>query len=97
MTTGALHDAGVNRSRGSFDRDTPEERAHFPEGIDPRSQSLQITRGGQLVGVLNWFATHATSMTSHSSSPPRTTRATPRGTGNARSPVRTTSQATPPD
>ena len=66
VTTGTLHDAGVNRSRGSFERDTPEERAHFPEGIDPRSQSLQITRDGQLVGVLNWFATHATSMTSHS-------------------------------
>ncbi|WP_010539874.1 neutral/alkaline non-lysosomal ceramidase N-terminal domain-containing protein [Dietzia alimentaria] len=65
VTTGALHDAGVNRSRGSFDRDTVDERAHFPAGIDPRSQSLQITRGGQLVGVLNWFATHATSMTSH--------------------------------
>ena len=66
VTTGALHDAGVQRSRGSFDRDTPEERAHFPDGIDPRSQSLQVTRGGQLVGVLNWFAAHATSMTSHS-------------------------------
>ncbi|WP_314037619.1 neutral/alkaline non-lysosomal ceramidase N-terminal domain-containing protein [Dietzia sp. CH92] len=65
VTTGVLHDAGVQRSRGSFERDAPEERAHFPEGIDPRSQSLQITRGGQLVGVLNWFATHATSMTSH--------------------------------
>ena len=66
VTTGTLHDAGRNRSRGSFDRDTADERAHFPEGIDPRSQSLQITRGGQLVGVLNWFAVHATSMTSHS-------------------------------
>ncbi|MCT2119910.1 neutral/alkaline ceramidase [Dietzia cinnamea] len=65
VTTGTLRDAGVQRSRGSFERDTPEERAHFPEGIDPRSQSLQITRGGRLVGVLNWFATHATSMTSH--------------------------------
>lgn len=65
VTTGVLHDAGVNRSRGSFERDAPEERAHFPEGIDPRSQSLQITRDGQLAGVLNWFAAHATSMTSH--------------------------------
>src|SRR5690606_33170838 len=54
VTTGTLHDAGVQRSRGSFDRDAPEERAHFPEGIDPRSQSLQITRDGRLVGVLNW-------------------------------------------
>lgn len=65
VTTGTLHDAGVNRSRGSFDRDSPDERAHFPAGIDPRSQSLQITRDGRLVGVLNWFAAHATSMTSH--------------------------------
>ncbi|WP_346995589.1 neutral/alkaline non-lysosomal ceramidase N-terminal domain-containing protein [Dietzia sp. SLG310A2-38A2] len=63
VTTGSLHDAGVNRSRGSFDRDTADERAHFPTGIDPRSQSLQITRGERLVGVINWFASHATSMT----------------------------------
>ncbi|MBB1025244.1 neutral/alkaline ceramidase [Dietzia sp. DQ12-76] len=63
VTTGHLHDAGVNRSRGSFDRDPAEERAHFPTGIDPRSQSLQVTRGGNLVGVINWFASHATSMT----------------------------------
>lgn len=63
VTTGALHDAGANRSRGSFDRDTAEERAHFPAGIDPRSQSLQVTRGGTLVGILNWFATHSTNMT----------------------------------
>ncbi|MBB1013210.1 neutral ceramidase [Dietzia kunjamensis] len=65
VTTGVLHDAGVQRSLGSFDRDTPEERAQFPAGIDPRSQSLQITRDGRLVGVLNWFGVHATSMTSH--------------------------------
>ncbi|GAA1054208.1 neutral/alkaline non-lysosomal ceramidase N-terminal domain-containing protein [Dietzia natronolimnaea] len=63
VTTGHLYDAGVNRSRGSFDRDTADERAHFPTGIDPRSQSLQITRGERLVGVINWFASHATSMT----------------------------------
>ena len=67
VAAAVLHrrDAGVQRSRGSFDRDTPEERAQFPAGIDPRSQSLQITRDGRLVGVLNWFGVHATSMTSH--------------------------------
>ncbi|PAY24586.1 hydrolase [Dietzia natronolimnaea] len=63
VTTGHLHDAGVNRSRGSFERDPAEERAQFPTGIDPRSQSLQVTRDGSLVGVINWFASHATSMT----------------------------------
>ncbi|WP_238556326.1 neutral/alkaline non-lysosomal ceramidase N-terminal domain-containing protein [Dietzia sp. UCD-THP] len=63
VTTGHLHDAGVNRSRGSFDLDPAEERAQFPTGIDPRSQSLQVTRSGSLVGVINWFASHATSMT----------------------------------
>lgn len=65
ITSAELFDAGANCSRESFERDTPEERKHFPQAIDPRSQSLQITRGGKLVGVLNWFSVHATSMTSH--------------------------------
>lgn len=60
-----LLDASVNRSRPAFDRDRPEERAHFPAAIDPRSQTLQMYRGEQLVGVLNWFGCHATSMTKH--------------------------------
>ena len=65
VTTGVLTDAGVNRSRGSFDRDPEADRAALPGAIDPRSQSLQITRDGRLVGVLNWFSSHGTSMTAH--------------------------------
>ena len=65
ITTGQLTDAGVNRSLPSFRRDRPEEQRHFPAAVDPRSQSLQVTRGGRLVGVINWFSSHATSMTSH--------------------------------
>lgn len=60
-----LRDAGVNRSPGSFDRDHPDEKAALPGGIDPRSLTLRVERGGRLVGVLNWFSSHATSMTSH--------------------------------
>ena len=60
-----LSGASVNRSRPAFDQDSAEERSQFPQGIDPRSQTLQMYRNGTLVGVLNWFASHATSMTKH--------------------------------
>ncbi|MDG3013309.1 neutral/alkaline non-lysosomal ceramidase N-terminal domain-containing protein [Speluncibacter jeojiensis] len=62
MTRGQLDDAGVNRSPKAFDRDPAADKAPFPLKIDPNSVNLQITRGGKLVGVINWFATHGTSM-----------------------------------
>ena len=57
-----LTNAGVNRSTQAFDANPAEDKAAFPAGIDPRSQTLQMYRGGELVGVLNWFGEHATSM-----------------------------------
>ncbi|WP_281249995.1 neutral/alkaline non-lysosomal ceramidase N-terminal domain-containing protein [Rhodococcoides yunnanense] len=60
ITTGTLDDAGVNRSERAFNRDP--DGAQFPGKIDPRSVNLQLARGGELVGVINWFATHGTSM-----------------------------------
>lgn len=60
---GELHDASVNRSRRSFDRNPEEERAVFPGGIDPQTTVLGVRREGRLVGAVNWFATHGTSMT----------------------------------
>ena len=62
LTRGTLTDAGVNRSHDAFDRDPASDKAALPGGIDPNSVNLQITRGGKLVGVVNWFATHGTSM-----------------------------------
>ena len=58
-----LHDASSNRSRPAFDLNPAEDRAFFPEAIDPQTTVLAIQRGGQMVGAINWFATHCTSMT----------------------------------
>ncbi|RRQ26752.1 hydrolase [Rhodococcus sp. Eu-32] len=60
IASGSLDDAGVNRSPMAFDRNPDRDR--FSDRIDPRSVNLQVTRGGELVGVVNWFATHGTSM-----------------------------------
>ncbi|HET6964099.1 MAG TPA: neutral/alkaline non-lysosomal ceramidase N-terminal domain-containing protein [Acidimicrobiales bacterium] len=58
-----LHDASVNRSPSSFERNPQEDRSFFPGGIDPQSTVLGVERDGRLVGAINWFATHGTSMT----------------------------------
>ncbi|MGL4306127.1 MAG: neutral/alkaline non-lysosomal ceramidase N-terminal domain-containing protein [Mycobacteriaceae bacterium] len=63
LTQGSLHDASANRSIESFNADPDEDRAFFPDAIDPSSVNLQVSRNGKLVGVLNWFATHGTSLT----------------------------------
>jgi neutral ceramidase len=61
LAFGELHDASVNRSQSSFELNP--DRAHFPGAVDPQTTLLMIERGGELVGVVNWFPTHGTSMT----------------------------------
>ncbi|OBK81530.1 alkaline ceramidase [Mycolicibacter heraklionensis] len=63
LAVGRLHDASSNRSPSSFARNPESERAHFPDKIDPQTTLLRIERDGRLVGAVNWFATHGTSMT----------------------------------
>jgi neutral ceramidase len=63
LSHGELHDASVNRSPLAFARNPAEERAFFPDAIDPQTTLLRIERDGKVVGALNWFATHNTSMT----------------------------------
>jgi neutral ceramidase len=63
LVHGELWDASVNRSRVAFERNPASDRAHFPDAIDPQTTLLRIRRGGRLVGTVNWFATHNTSMT----------------------------------
>jgi neutral ceramidase len=63
LAAGQLHDASINRSPSSFARNPDADRAHFPDAIDPLTTLLRIERDGQLVGAVNWFATHGTSMT----------------------------------
>ncbi len=60
---GHLRDASVNRSAESFARNPPEDRAFFPDAIDPQTTLLVIEREGTMVGAVNWFPTHGTSMT----------------------------------
>ena len=63
LAFGELSGASVNRSPTSFDLDPAEERAVFPDRIDPQTTLLTISRAGRLAGAVNWFATHGTSMT----------------------------------
>jgi neutral ceramidase len=63
LSRGELHDASVNRSPTSFDRNPESDRECFPNRIDPQTTLLRVERGGRTVGAINWFATHGTSMT----------------------------------
>jgi neutral ceramidase len=85
LAHGELHDASINRSRVAFERNPQADREFFPHGIDPQTTVLRIERDGRVVGVINWFATHGTSMTNQNRLISSDTRATPRCTGSARS------------
>lgn len=63
LNRGELTDASANRSQAAFDLDPDEERAHFPGSVDTMTTLLRIERKGVLVGAINWFAVHNTSMT----------------------------------
>lgn len=65
LAHGQLHDASINRSRSSFDRNPDADKAVFPDAIDPQTTLLRIARDGKAVGAINWFPTHGTSMSNH--------------------------------
>lgn len=54
-------DAGVNRSKTSWDRNPEEDKNELPNGVDTRSVTLHVSRGGQQVGLINWYSLHPTS------------------------------------
>lgn len=60
---GELHDASANRSRDAFVLNPPDEKALFPNAIDPQVTVLRLRQGGRDVGAITWFATHGTSLT----------------------------------
>ena len=62
LSRGELHDASVNRSPSAFALNPDADRAHFPDAVDPMSTVLRLERDGRPVGVVNWFATHGTSL-----------------------------------
>lgn len=63
LNRGELTTASANRSQAAFDLDPDADRAHFPGAIDTMTTLLRIERDGGLVGAINWFAVHNTSMT----------------------------------
>jgi neutral ceramidase len=63
LSHGELRDASVNRSPAAWARNPPSDKAFFPDAIDPQTTLLRIERDGVPIGVINWFATHGTSMT----------------------------------
>ena len=63
LARGELRDASVNRSPQSFARNPESDRAQFPDAIDPTTTVLRLERDGRMIGVINWFATHGTSLT----------------------------------
>jgi neutral ceramidase len=63
LSRGVLDNASVNRSPQSFARNPEADKSHFPDAIDPQTTLLRVERGGRVVGAINWFATHGTSMT----------------------------------
>ncbi|NLU84442.1 neutral/alkaline non-lysosomal ceramidase N-terminal domain-containing protein [Rhodococcus sp. HNM0569] len=58
-----LHDASANRSAEAFDRNPEDDKAHFPDKIDPAVTVLRFRQGGRDIGAITWFATHGTSLT----------------------------------
>ncbi|WP_202033115.1 neutral/alkaline ceramidase [Nocardioides sp. WS12] len=60
-----LTNSSVNRARSAFNRNPAADRAVFPDAIDSQSTTMQVRRNGGLVGAINWFPVHATSMSTH--------------------------------
>jgi neutral ceramidase len=63
LAFGTLRDASTNRSPTSFELNPDVDRDFFPDVVDPQTTLLTIERDGAVVGAVNWFATHGTSMT----------------------------------
>ena len=63
IAEGTLAGANVNRSRPAFDKDPAADKAKFPDAVDQRMTVLRFEQGGRPVGLLDFFATHGTSMT----------------------------------
>lgn len=56
-------DANINRSPSSYLRNPPEERAMYEYDVDKTLAQVRfLTPSNQIIGVINWFAVHPTSM-----------------------------------
>jgi len=55
-------DAGINRSLEAYRRNPADERARYDSPTDRTMTLLRFDGADRALGVLNWFAVHATSM-----------------------------------
>lgn len=57
-------DASVNRSPSAYENNPAEERAQYQHNVDRTLMQLQFVgaRDGTVLGAINWFAVHPTSM-----------------------------------
>ncbi|HSP77071.1 MAG TPA: neutral/alkaline non-lysosomal ceramidase N-terminal domain-containing protein, partial [Myxococcaceae bacterium] len=63
VASGDLLDASINRSAEAYLRNPSPERAQFSYDTDTRMTLLRLQGDdGREVGLINWFAVHATSM-----------------------------------
>ena len=65
LAEGTLTGANVNRSIEPFRANPAADRAKFPAAVDTRMTVLRFEQAGRPIGLLNFFATHGTSMTQH--------------------------------
>jgi len=63
LAAGDLLEASINRSPPAYERDPPAERARYAHDTDKRMTVLRLEEAsGAEVGLLDWYAVHATSM-----------------------------------
>ncbi|ERM96420.1 hypothetical protein AMTR_s00001p00246560 [Amborella trichopoda] len=63
--TGDVENAGINRSPSAYLFNPAQERAKYPQDVDPEMTLLKLVdqKTGAPLGAFSWFATHGTSMT----------------------------------
>jgi neutral ceramidase len=62
---GEVEGAGANRSRVAYMNNQADERARYANDVDPTMTLLKFVRDDGVVGTINWFAVHGTSMNYH--------------------------------
>lgn len=58
-----IHDANINRSPNAYQNNPQEERDRFQYDVDKQLVQMRfVSKTKRLMGVINWFAVHPTSM-----------------------------------
>lgn len=63
INKGDVEGAGANRSLIAYEQNPAEERARYNSPLNKEMTLLRVNRAEGAVGLINWFATHPTSMT----------------------------------